>query len=249
MESNRKVLIGGNWKSNGNHQFIQNFDSTLSKITFDKNKCDVMIFPPYVYLQALQKYQNFVVGSQNVSQFNEGAFTGEVTAKQLADIGINHTLIGHSERRALFGEQDEALRAKVLNAEANNLYVVFCLGENLSDREANRTMDVVKQQLSVLKDVKNWGNLAIAYEPVWAIGTGKTATPDQAEEVHSFIRKWLEENISKEVAQRTRIIYGGSVNEKTCDTLIKQPNIDGFLVGGASLKPEFLTIVDSHSKK
>lgn len=249
----RKVLIGGNWKCNGDVAFIKDFQSTLNSLSFDKNKAEVMIFPPSIHLASLKNNSDnshLVIGSQNISKSGNGAFTGELSPQLLKDIGITTTLIGHSERRQFFGDDEQTIGEKLVNAEKNNIYVVFCIGENLQERESGKTIDVVKAQLDTLKNnVKIWENIAIAYEPVWAIGTGKTASPDQAEEVHAAIRKYLEENVSKEVASITRIIYGGSVNQGNCDTLIAKPNIDGFLVGGASLKPEFKTIVDSHKNK
>jgi triosephosphate isomerase (TIM) len=248
----RKVLIGGNWKCNGDSSFIESFHSSLEAFKVDdSSKAEVFVFPPSIHLQSLsKKYPHIVFGSQNVSAFGNGAYTGELSPLLLKDIGINTTLIAHSERRSFFGDNEEVISAKLKNAEANGMYIVMCIGEKLEERESGNTMKVIISQLETVKhSITNWANIALAYEPVWAIGTGKTASPEQAEEVHAQIREWLAKNISKEVADATRIIYGGSVNGGNSDKLIAQANIDGFLVGGASLKSEFKTIIDSYKLK
>lgn len=176
--------------------------------------------------------------------FSTGAYTGEITAEHLIDFGVEWTLIGHSERRSLFFEDNATVAKKVTQAQEFNLNVILCIGEKLDDREANKTNDVLKEQLDTVKDsIKDWSKIVIAYEPVWAIGTGKVATPDQAQDAHNFIRTWINTNVSAEVGHATRIIYGGSVNGKNSKDLIEQPDIDGFLVGGASLKAEFSDII------
>jgi len=239
----RRILVGGNWKCNGDSKFIESYKDTLNAIQ-DKN--EVMIFAPSIHLSNLKtQFSNtkLTFGSQNISKFGNGAYTGELSPQLLKDIGINTTLIGHSERRNLFGDSEEIISDKIKNSESNDFYMVICIGESLEHREKNETMKLVESQLdTIIAAVKNWSKVALAYEPVWAIGTGKVATPDQAEEVHANIRKYLEQKVSKDVACATRIIYGGSVNGKNCGDLIKETNIDGFLVGGAALKPEFTQI-------
>lgn len=165
-------------------------------------------------------------------------------------MGISHTLVGHSERRKLFSECSKTIHAKTGLALSEGLNVVFCCGEQLSDRESNQTENVVKAQLEGLENLEpaHWSRLVIAYEPVWAIGTGKVASPEQAQEVHKFIREWVAQNVSPEVAAAVRIIYGGSVKDTNCENLIKMPDIDGFLVGGASLKPSYAQIVKLSAK-
>ncbi len=255
MESHqvkRKILIGGNWKCNGDNNFIKAFTKDLeSFVVEDSSKAEVMVFPPSIFLTSLsEKFKHITFGSQNISQFPNGAYTGEISPSMLKDIGIHTTLIAHSERRSLFGDNEEVIASKLKNAENNGLFIVMCIGEKLDERNNKLTFDVVKHQLETVKaSIKNWANIAIAYEPVWAIGTGKTASPEEAEEVHSYIRNWIKDNISQDVANATRIIYGGSVTGLNCDNLIAQPNIDGFLVGGASLKPDFKKIVDSYKHK
>ena len=166
----------------------------------------------------------------------------------ISDFGINWTLIGHSERRHTVAEEsDELIAEKTKIALANGVKVILCIGELLEDREAGKTMDVCKAQLQAVINVleeKDWENIVIAYEPVWAIGTGKVATPDQAEETHAQIRAFMASSVSPAVAENVRIVYGGSVNAKNCDNLISKEDIDGFLVGGASLKPEFVQIIN-----
>lgn len=212
---------------------------------------DVVVAPISLHI-AMAKVMlpdNVQVASQNVSLYDTGAYTGEIAAKQLVDFGINYTLVGHSERRSLFGETNETVGTKVGNSLEAGLNVILCIGETLDQRESNSTNDVLKEQLDATKEqVKDWSKVVIAYEPVWAIGTGKVATPEQAQETHAYIRQWLTENVSEEVAAATRIIYGGSVNDKNCGDLINQSEIDGFLVGGASLKLAFKTIISTASE-
>jgi triosephosphate isomerase len=183
---------------------------------------------------------------QNISLHGPGAYTGEISAEQLVDFGLEWTLVGHSERRTLFKELYPEVAKKVANAQEQGLNVILCIGECIEQREAGTTNDTLKEQLDTAKDsVKDWAKIVVAYEPIWAIGTGKVASPEQAQETHEFIRSWFTENVSEEVANSIRIIYGGSVNEKNSQELIGQKDLDGFLVGGASLKPAFKTIVET----
>lgn len=186
------------------------------------------------------------VGVQNVSGEDYGAFTGETSALHVTDFGIKYTLIGHSERRHIYGEQDSLLLKKTKHSLAQNLTVVFCIGELLSERESGNTEKVVQSQLEGLKELSldQWDQIVLAYEPVWAIGTGVVATPEQAQDVHQFVRSWVAQNVSKDVANKVRIIYGGSVSDGNCADLIKRSDIDGFLIGGVALKPAFKTVVE-----
>ena len=189
---------------------------------------------------------NSKVGVQNISGEDYGAFTGETSALHVSDFGLQYVLVGHSERRHIYGELDTLLMQKTQHALSQNLNVVFCIGELLSERESGNTEKVVQSQLEGLKslDESQWNNIVLAYEPVWAIGTGVVATPEQAQEIHRFIRKWVSSNISDSVARNVRIIYGGSVSDGNCGDLIKRDDIDGFLIGGVSLKPAFKTVVE-----
>jgi triosephosphate isomerase (TIM) len=187
---------------------------------------------------------NVKVASQNVSVYGTGAYTGEIAAEQLVDFGIEWTLVGHSERRAYFHEDNSTVAKKVSNALDAGVSVILCIGETLDQRESGSTNDILKEQLDAVKEsVKDWSKVVIAYEPVWAIGTGKTATPEMAQETHAFIRQWINESVSAETGASTRIIYGGSVNDKNAKDLIGQADLDGFLVGGASLTAAFKVIV------
>jgi triosephosphate isomerase len=190
------------------------------------------------------------IAAQDVGLFGNGAYTGEQSAEMLMDSGIKWTLTGHSERRTGFGytgETSEVVAKKTKGAVDQGMNVIVCIGEQLSDREAGITMTVLASMLEPCVDAmteNDWNKSVIAYEPVWAIGTGKVATPEQAEETHAEIRAYIAEKVSIEVAKKIRIIYGGSVKGSNCSTLIKCDNIDGFLVGGASLKPEFVDIIN-----
>jgi triosephosphate isomerase len=251
----RRVFIGGNWKSNGDINFIKNhMKSVINPLKFDKSKCEVIIAPTTLHLgltKSLQESSNDVkVSSQNVSATGEGAYTGEVTAKQLKDFGIDWTIIGHSERRSLYGDTNEIVGKKVKISLDNGLNIIACIGESLEEREKGKTLDIILSQMeSIAKNTTDWNRTVIAYEPVWAIGTGKTASPDQAQEIHNELRNWLLKKVSSSVSNGVRIIYGGSVTEGNAKDLITQKDIDGFLVGGASLKPGFKTIVDSYVNK
>ena len=203
-----------------------------------------MIAPPALYLDFVKQNLNkstVEVAAQNVFNKPNGAFTGEISASQLQDLGIKWTILGHSERRNELGESDEFVASKTKYALDNGISVIWCCGESKDTRQAGETIKFVENQLAALaKQISesDWKNVVVAYEPIWAIGTGLVATKEQAQEVHAAIRSWLKQNVSDKVAQETRILYGGSVNAKNCKDLAKEEDIDGFLVGGASLKPE-----------
>lgn len=246
----RKAFIGGNWKSNNTLADSKNIVSWLNKTTFDTQKVEVLVAPPSLHIPAVLgelTQKNIHVSAQNISAYGFGAYTGEISYKHLQDFKVGWTLLGHSERRALFHETSRDVAAKTKLALDNKIKVVLCIGEKLEEREADKTFSVVEEQLgavlSSVKDAAQWKELVIAYEPVWAIGTGKVASPQQAQDVHAFIRKWLANNLSKQLADETRVIYGGSVSEKNCKELIGQGDIDGFLIGGAALKPAFAEII------
>lgn len=242
----RKPIVGGNWKCNpGTLAEVEKLLGAWSAV--DKDKVDVVISPTALHLGFVKgkvEALNMAVSTQNVSKTGMGAFTGEWSAEHLKDLGISWTLIGHSERRSKYGETDEDTAVKVEKCQEAGIKVIFCIGELLEEREAGKTDEVNQRQLAaVLPKIKDWDLIVIAYEPVWAIGTGKVATPDQAEETQAAIRKYLETAVSAEVAAKVRIQYGGSVSPDNCADLISKPNIDGFLVGGASLKPTFMDII------
>uniref|UniRef100_A0A0B7BU43 Triosephosphate isomerase n=1 Tax=Arion vulgaris TaxID=1028688 RepID=A0A0B7BU43_9EUPU len=245
--SDRRFFVGGNWKMNGDKNYCDGIIDFLNKGPISSN-VDVVVAPPYCYLQYSRDKlsANIQVAAQNCYKEKEGAFTGEISPFMIKDVGGTWVITGHSERRHVIGESDEFVAEKTKFALAAGLGVIPCVGEKLEEREANQTMDVINRQMSALAaQISDWTHVVIAYEPVWAIGTGKTATPEQAQEVHAQIREWLSKTVSGDVAAKTRIIYGGSVKGSNAAELAKKPDIDGFLVGGASLKPEFLEIINA----
>lgn len=189
---------------------------------------------------------NIGIAAQNCYKVAKGAFTGEISPAMVKDCGCEWVILGHSERRNVFGEPDQLISEKVGHALEAGLKVIPCIGEKLEDREGNRTQEVVFAQMkALLPNISDWSRVVLAYEPVWAIGTGKTASPEQAQEVHADLRQWLRDNVNAEVAESTRIIYGGSVSAGNCQELAKKGDIDGFLVGGAALKPDFVQIINA----
>jgi triosephosphate isomerase len=240
----RPLIVAGNWKMNKTPSEASSFSRELLK-NLDKNSnAKVWVFPPYVSLQNVKEIfvgSDVVVGAQNVHSKLSGAFTGEISVPMLKDMGITHVLIGHSERRHIFGESDEFINEKVKNALQNDMTVVLCVGETLDERNAGKTFEVLKTQLTNdLKDVNlsDTSKLVIAYEPVWAIGTGVVAKPYQAQEAISYVRKVLSEIFDEEKSSKISILYGGSVKVNNCQELFLLPDIDGGLIGGASLKVE-----------
>ncbi|AUN97025.1 triose-phosphate isomerase [Bacteriovorax stolpii] len=233
----REIHIVGNWKMNQTLHEISEFFIQMTAMKMEL-KCKAWIAPQSLHIPILKEIAfttgAIQVGAQNCSYADSGAFTGEISPAALADIGVEFVIIGHSERRTIFKEDNEILNQKVLAALKHNLKVIYCVGETLEERESNTTFKVIEEQLAVgLKNVPadKAHLLLIAYEPVWAIGTGKVATAEQAEEVHAFIRGKLTQN-----AEQTIILYGGSVKPDNIDSLLRKENIDGALVGGASLK-------------
>jgi len=244
----RQFFVGGNFKMNGSVKSITDIINNLNGAKLDSN-VEVVIAPPALYLLLAREHlrKGIEVAAQNVYDKPNGAFTGEISVDQLKDSGITWTLIGHSERRVILQEDDAFVASKTKAAIDGGLGVILCIGESLEQREANKTIDVVTSQLNAVAGrIQDWSKVVIAYEPIWAIGTGKVATTEQAQEVHASIRKWLASTVSQEASEKTRIIYGGSVSEKNSRDLAKQPDIDGFLVGGASLKPAFVDIINSN---
>jgi triosephosphate isomerase len=245
----RQFFVGGNFKMNGVQESITNIVKNLNSAQLDSNT-EVVISPPALYLTLTRSLADSKIGvaAQNVYDKPNGAFTGEISVEQLKDTKIDWAVIGHSERRVILKESDDFIARKVKAAVEGGISVIFCIGETLEEREANKTIEVVTRQLNAAaKELskEQWAKVVIAYEPVWAIGTGKVATTEQAQEVHAAIRKWLGEAISPKAQDEVRIIYGGSVSEKNCRELAKQPDVDGFLVGGASLKPAFVDIINA----
>lgn len=246
----RRPFIAGNWKMNLTRAGAVTLAQAVAKQAEAVDGVDLAVCPPAVYLDAVGKAtagSKVALGAQNVYHQKEGAFTGEISVAMLKDLGCAYVILGHSERRHILGETDEAINHKVLAALAAGLTPIVCVGELLAEREQGQTRAVIRRQfdgsLAGLTP-QQVGRLVIAYEPVWAIGTGKVATPQQAEEVHLDLRKLMEERYNKEIAQVVRIQYGGSVKPENAAELLAQPDIDGALVGGASLKADqFMGIV------
>eukprot|EP00806_Schmidingerella_arcuata_P002214 Macronucleus_3000.p1 GENE.Macronucleus_3000~~Macronucleus_3000.p1 ORF type:complete len:218 (+),score=73.69 Macronucleus_3000:1-654(+) len=207
-----------------------------------------MVLPGFLHLSLVQAIvkPGIMIGAQNCSAFGEGAYTGEVAADHIKDYQVNHVMIGHSERRRLYGETQEMVAQKVLNAEDCDLGILYCLGETKEARDSERNEEVLMEQLEALKaaNISNWGNVVLVYEPLWALNTGTIASADQTQEAAEFIRGWIRTNIGEEQAEVVRVVYGGSVTETNADKLIELPDVDGFMIGSTSTKPIFRTIFD-----
>ncbi len=249
----RRFLIAGNWKMNTNSESAKSLASDVAAGAGNHTeKVCVLLCPPFPYLALAKEAVNGTdvkIGAQDVYFESPGAFTGEVSVDMLSDVGCFATIIGHSERRHVLGEDDVTINKKVKAALAGGLGAVLCVGELLEERDAGNTETVLDTQMAGgLVDItsEQMEKIVIAYEPVWAIGTGKVATPDQAESVHAHLRNWLESRYNSDVAESTRILYGGSVKANNARTLLEQQNVDGALVGGASLKADsFVPIIEA----
>ena len=246
----KKKLIAGNWKMNGS---LEANDALVRAVVAGMRdaRCDVAVCVPSPYLaqvQMLRHGSKLELGAQDVSAQEQGAFTGEVSAKMLREFGVRYAIVGHSERRQYHAESDALVADKAKAALASGITPIVCVGETLAEREGGQTADVVKRQLAAVIHVNGHciSEIVVAYEPVWAIGTGKTASPEQAQEVHALLRKQLAAATAH--AQRVPILYGGSMNAANAASLLAQPDIDGGLIGGASLKaPDFLQIIAAAS--
>ncbi|OFY50256.1 MAG: triose-phosphate isomerase [Bacteroidetes bacterium GWF2_41_31] len=249
----RKKIVAGNWKMNKTFQDAEDLVSTIAdELDGVDTACEVVLCPPFPYLEMASDYADesgLQIAAQNVSEFEDGAYTGEVSASMLASIEIGYCIVGHSERRKYFGETNAQLATKVEKLLDHAIRPIFCIGELLEERNANNHFEVVKRQLDeglfqLNKD--EFKEVVIAYEPVWAIGTGVTATSAQAQEMHAFIRQQITGKYGKPVADQTTILYGGSCNAKNAAELFSNPDVDGGLIGGASLVAEdFIKIVKS----
>ncbi|KAJ7220652.1 Triosephosphate isomerase [Mycena pura] len=248
----RRFFVGGNFKMNPNS--VEEKKALVALLNQADIDCSVVIAPPSLYILPLQAIirPEIQVAAQNCYFKESGAFTGEISPLQLKDAGIPYVILGHSERRTLFHETSTIVAQKTKAALSASIAVILCIGETLEERETGQTTKVCAAQLQPVVDLlaeADWRSIVVAYEPVWAIGTGKVATSAQAQETQAAVRAFLAGAVSPAVAQATRIIYGGSVNKGNCGELALQPDVDGFLVGGASLKPEFVDIINSTRKK
>lgn len=249
----RKKVVAGNWKMyKDKSETIELISGLKEKLSKFNSNVEVIVCPPFTSIEIakeLLKGSVIHLGAQNMHFEDEGAFTGEISAKMLKSFGVEYVILGHSERRAIFGEDDKMINKKVLKAVSVGLKPIFCIGETLEERENNKTFDVIARQLTEgLSNISNehLNEIIVAYEPVWAIGTGKTATPSQAEEVHKYLRKLIEEKFGHSFAESMQIVYGGSVKPDNAKELFSQPNIDGGLIGGACLKADsFYDVINS----
>lgn len=243
----RKPFIAGNWKMNMTAESGKQLITELKPLVKGA-KCEVALCVPAILIPAMSKAvkgSKIKLGAQNMHWAESGAFTGEISAEMLKEYGVKYVIVGHSERRQYFGETDETVNKRTLAVLKNDLTPIVCVGETLEERENDKTKSVLDKQLEEgLKDVEDVTKLVIAYEPVWAIGTGKTATDEQAQETIKYIRKKLAKLFGSKNANKVKIQYGGSMNAKNCKGLMAQPDIDGGLIGGASLKTDFATIVN-----
>jgi len=250
VNSKRIPIIAGNWKMNKTTTEARDLANRIKSLVTGVKNREIVLAPPFTALQTVGEAirgTNLVLAAQNFFWEERGAFTGEISGEMLLDLGCRYVIIGHSERRQYFGEVDEVVNKKLRQALLKGLYAIVCVGETLAEREEGKTNQVIEGQVtSALKSITEaeMHKIVIAYEPVWAIGTGKTATPEQAEEIHMFIRKKILTLYSGNVAETLRIQYGGSVTPENASAIMAMPDIDGALVGGASLKPDsFATIV------
>jgi triosephosphate isomerase len=244
----RQPMIAGNWKMNGSSASVKELIAGIKAGMASVNKAAVVVCPPALYIPQVMaeiKGSKIGCGSQNICDQDKGAFTGEIAGSMLKDLGCQYAIIGHSERRSLYGESDDQIAKRFAAARRAGIKPIFCIGETLAEREKGITNEVCARQIDAVIALEGVAALAdgvIAYEPVWAIGTGKTATPQQAQDVHAFIRSKIAK-LDKVVAEKIQILYGGSMNAANAAELLAQPDIDGGLIGGASLKAEdFLTI-------
>ncbi len=244
----RRTLIAGNWKMNGSLSSIEELISGIKDGLAEVTNADMAVCPPAIYISKVNDLigdSGIGLGSQNICDQESGAFTGELAPSMLKEFNCNYAIIGHSERRSLYGESDELVAKRFAMAVQSGIIPLFCIGETLEERESGIMEDVVSRQIDAVIDtqgIEAIGKCVIAYEPVWAIGTGVTASPEQAQAVHAFIRSKLAA-LSEDVAAKVQILYGGSMNAGNAKELLSQPDIDGGLIGGAALKPaDFLAI-------
>ena len=250
----RKKVIIGNWKMNNDKQETENLLLNLKNKTWDK-EIEVKVSPSFVsleYAQKILKNSPVEVVAQNMHYEEKGAFTGEISYKMLKSINVNSVIIGHSERRTLFYENDDTIKRKIKTALDNEMKVIFCFGESLEDRKEKRHIKIISKQLDVITNdlkINQWNQIILAYEPVWAIGTGLNATPEQAQEIHKHVREEIATTFNKNLANSVQILYGGSLKPNNSKEIFFQPDIDGGLIGGASLSFEdFYSIIRSIDK-
>jgi triosephosphate isomerase (TIM) len=247
----RTKIIAGNWKMNKNSQETESLLNDLIAKMPSNKEVEVIVAPTFVNLSNAVKHlenTNIQVAAQNMHQSENGAFTGEISADMLTSIGVNTVILGHSERRSIFHENDALIENKVKTALSHSMRVIFCFGEELKDRQNKQHFNIVENQLrdglfQIGKE--NWENIVLAYEPVWAIGTGETASPEQVQEMHAFIRETIRKGFGSDIAEDISILYGGSVKPENAKEIFSNPDVDGGLIGGAALKADdFVAIIN-----
>ena len=248
----RRTLIAANWKMNGDISLLDSMLSAINSAKVVSDDVEALICPSFTVLGAFDQSSNVSLGAQNVSQYDSGAYTGEISTEMLKQVGCEYVIVGHSERREIYAETDAIVAEKFVQIARAGLKPVLCLGESLEQRESNSTEKVLSEQIAAVVNASkasDWDNAVIAYEPIWAIGTGKTATPEMAQETHAFIRENLRSHAqTKSVVDAMRILYGGSMKPDNAVDLLSQVDIDGGLVGGASLDPKsFISILKAAS--
>ena len=247
----RRKIVAGNWKMNKNAEESEDLLNELIALLPNDLECEIIVAPTFINLASAVDHLEFTpieVAAQNMHQAENGAFTGEISADMLKSIGINTVILGHSERRAYFHESDALLASKVNTALKHDMQVIFCFGEELKDRQANNHFALVETQLRdglFHLETSSWQNIVLAYEPVWAIGTGETASPEQAQEMHEFIRSTIFNKYGNPIAENVSILYGGSVKPENAKEIFSKPDVDGGLIGGAALKAaDFVGIIN-----
>lgn len=249
----RKKIVAGNWKMNLDKSSSENLVKEILESTQEKKDIQIVLSPPFVYLEQIVKdcvsRPDVLIAAQNCSAYDNGAFTGEVSTNMLKSIGVDYVIIGHSERRQFFSESNDVLMNKISLSLSNNLKVIFCCGEDINQREKDLHFEIIEDQLKSTVfnlSANDFSKIVIAYEPIWAIGTGKTATSDQAQEIHGFIRSLITNNYNKDISDNTTILYGGSCKPSNAKAIFSEDDIDGGLIGGASLKSaDFTSIISS----
>ena len=249
----RKKIVAGNWKMNLDKSSSEHLVKEILESTQEKKDVQIVLSPPFIYLEQIVKdcvsRPDVLIAAQNCSAYDNGAFTGEVSTNMLKSIGVDYVIIGHSERRQFFSESNDVLMNKISLSLSNNLKVIFCCGEDINQREKDLHFKIIEGQLksTVFKlSANDFSKIVIAYEPIWAIGTGKTATSDQAQEIHGFIRSLITNNYNKDISDNTTILYGGSCKPSNAKAIFSEDDIDGGLIGGASLKSaDFTSIISS----
>jgi triosephosphate isomerase (TIM) len=248
----RQKIVAGNWKMNKNAEETEDLLNALINQLPNDKEVEIIVAPTFINLASAVdhlEFTNIVVAAQNMHQSENGAYTGEISADMLKSVGVNTVILGHSERRAIFHETDAIISFKVDKALQHQMRVIFCFGEELKDRQNNQHFNIVENQLRdglFHLDKNAWENIVLAYEPVWAIGTGETASPEQAQEMHSFIRETIRKAFGSDVAEDVSILYGGSVKPDNAKEIFSKPDVDGGLIGGAALKAEdFAAIVNA----